>query len=40
MVAQLPYCGTPPLPGSLLERFNLDPRLITALLVLAHAKAL
>jgi putative membrane protein len=35
MAAQLPYCGIPPLPGTLLERFNLDPRLITALLVLA-----
>lgn len=34
MVLQLPYCGTPPLPGTLLERFNLDPRLILALLLL------
>lgn len=31
--AQLPYCGSPPLPGSLLERFNLDPLLIAALLM-------
>jgi putative membrane protein len=33
----LPYCGTPPSPGGLLERFNLDPVLITALVVLACA---
>src|SRR5690242_1433633 len=33
----LPYCGTPPSPGELLERFNLDPVLITALVVLACA---
>ncbi len=31
LVAQLPYCGTPPLPGTLLTRFNLDPLLIAAL---------
>jgi len=31
--AQLPYCGAPPLPGALLTRFNLDPLLITALLL-------
>jgi putative membrane protein len=29
----LPYCGTPPLPGALLTRFNFDPLLIAALLV-------
>ena len=33
----LPYCGTPPSPGELLERFNLDPVLITTLVVLAGA---
>jgi putative membrane protein len=33
-VAVIPYCGTPPSPGELLERFNLDPVLIGALLVL------
>ena len=31
--AQLPYCGAPPLPGTLLTRFNLDPLLIAALLL-------
>jgi len=35
MVAQLPYCGTPPSPESLLVRFNLDPVLIAALLAAA-----
>jgi putative membrane protein len=29
------YCGAPPLPGTLLERFNLDPILIVVLLVTA-----
>lgn len=33
----IPYCGTPPSPGALLERFNLDPVLITTLVVLACA---
>ena len=33
LATQLPYCGTPPLPGALLTRFNLDPLLIAALLV-------
>ncbi|HWC00296.1 MAG TPA: cytochrome c oxidase assembly protein [Bryobacteraceae bacterium] len=33
----LPYCGTPPSPGELLARFNLDPVLITTLVVLASA---
>ena len=37
MVAQLPYCGTPPSPGELLARFNLDPLLIAGLIVLATA---
>jgi putative membrane protein len=36
----LPYCGTPPSPGELLERFNLDPVLIIALVVLAFAHVL
>ena len=31
---RLPYCGSPPDPGDLLYRFNLDPRLIAALLLL------
>lgn len=31
----IPYCGTPPLPGELLARFNLDPVLIGSLLALA-----
>jgi len=35
MAAQLPYCGTPPSPETLLFRFNLDPVLIGALLALA-----
>jgi putative membrane protein len=29
----LPYCGAAPIPGALLERFNLDPFLISALVV-------
>lgn len=33
MLEQLPYCGLPPLPGELLTRFNLDPLLIGALLI-------
>lgn len=33
MLAPLPYCGTPPVPGALLQRFNLDPVLICALLL-------
>ncbi|WP_116812202.1 cytochrome c oxidase assembly protein [Steroidobacter cummioxidans] len=31
----IPYCGTPPFPGELLTRFNLDPVLIGVLLALA-----
>ena len=31
MAAQLPYCGTPPSPETLLFRFNLDPVLISVL---------
>jgi putative membrane protein len=36
-MSTLPYCGTPPSPGELVERFNLDPVLIAALIVLACA---
>ncbi|MDB6086491.1 MAG: hypothetical protein JWN43_4372 [Gammaproteobacteria bacterium] len=32
MIEQWPYCGAPPLPGALLERFNPDPVVIGALL--------
>jgi putative membrane protein len=35
MAAQLPYCGTPPSPETLLHRFNLDPILIGALILAA-----
>lgn len=35
MTTQLPYCGSPPVPGELLTRFNLDPILIVVLLGLA-----
>lgn len=35
MLEQLPYCGSPPVPGELLSRFNLDPVLLAALVVLA-----
>src|SRR5262249_12805751 len=31
----IPYCGTPPAPGELLGRFNLDPVLIAVLIALA-----
>jgi putative membrane protein len=34
-MTELPYCGTAPLPGELLMRFNSDPVLIAALLVAA-----
>ena len=34
-MSTIPYCGTPPLPGELLNRFNLDPVLIVALALLA-----
>jgi putative membrane protein len=37
MVAQLPYCGSPPIPGELWARFNLDPVLIGSLLIIAWA---
>jgi putative membrane protein len=33
----IPYCGTPPAPGELLSRFNLDPLLIACLCALALA---
>jgi putative membrane protein len=35
VVTQVPYCGLPPLPGTLLTRFNLDPVLIALLLLAA-----
>jgi putative membrane protein len=31
----IPYCGAPPLPGALLDRWNVDPLLIAALIALA-----
>jgi putative membrane protein len=34
-VNPLPYCGAAPLPGELLTRFNLDPRLAVVLVALA-----
>ncbi len=34
MAVQLPYCGFAPVPGALLWRFNLDPVLIAALVLL------
>lgn len=37
MAAQLPYCGTPPSPETLLSRFNLDPLLIVVLVAAAMA---
>lgn len=33
MIAELPYCGAPPLPDELLTRFNLDPVLVAAFVV-------
>jgi putative membrane protein len=38
VVNPLPYCGAAPLPGTLLDRFNLDPVLMEALVVLAWAQ--
>jgi putative membrane protein len=35
VTVQLPYCGSAPLPGDLLTRFNLDPVLIVSLMLLA-----
>ena len=42
MRAYPPYCGSPPVPGELLTRFNLDPVLILALvtLVIVHVRYL
>jgi putative membrane protein len=34
MLEQLPYCGSAPSPGELLSRFNLDPVLIAALILI------
>jgi putative membrane protein len=41
MTQLLPYCGAPPVPGDLLQRFNGDPLLIAALVVIAlvHLRA-
>ena len=36
MMNAIAYCGAPPVPGSLLTRFNGDPVLIAALLLLAR----
>jgi putative membrane protein len=33
VTVQLPYCGSAPLPGELLHRFNLDPALMAALII-------
>lgn len=38
MTVQVPYCGSAPLPGDLLARFNLDPILIASLIVLCAAQ--
>jgi putative membrane protein len=35
VIHPLPYCGSAPLPGALLERFNLDPILISALVLIS-----
>lgn len=35
MPAQIPYCGSPPDPGTLMAHWNLDPVLIAVLLVIA-----
>jgi putative membrane protein len=35
VLQQLPYCGSAPVPGELLTRFNLDPILLAALVMLA-----
>jgi putative membrane protein len=42
MLQPLPYCGSPPTPGELLSRFNLDPVLLAALatLALVHTRRL
>lgn len=40
MHSVLPYCGSPPLPGELLSRFNLDPILAAILAALAVAQLL
>lgn len=36
----IPYCGTPPVPGGLLERWNLDPVLLRVLAILALGQIL
>lgn len=37
MAAHIPYCGSPPAPGTLLTHWNLDPILIGALVCIAAA---
>ncbi len=41
MVYGVPYCGTPPIPGALIGRFNTDPLLICTLFLifLLHARS-
>ena len=38
-LANIPYCGAPPAPDTLMARWNLDPRLLLGLLVVAGAYA-
>lgn len=38
MIQQIPYCGVAPQPGQLLSRFNWDPLLIAALILLCVAQ--
>src|ERR687885_481128 len=38
--AEIPYCGTPPVPDALWRSWNLDPVLIAALLAIAGAYGL
>ncbi len=40
MVQPVPYCGAPPSPGELLARFNLDPVLIAALVMVCALQLL
>jgi len=37
MLAPLPYCGSAPIPGELLSRFNLDPILVVTLILITWA---
>jgi putative membrane protein len=38
LMVPLPYCGSSPLPGELLFRFNFDPRVISALVICCVAQ--